>query len=139
MKDIKNFTISDAKKMRDEMQIALEIVAKKYNADANIGNIKFGDNLEAKITFSKRAEGMFGEYTQTKESLAFQAMGWKHQIPVEALNQTFDHNGENITITGYNRSAPKYPINYTKDNRAFKCSPSYMLSIVKMSLPSVML
>jgi hypothetical protein len=133
------FTRSDAKAMREEINKALADIAKKYNSDIKVGNIKYGATIEAKITFAKIKEGMFGDYVNSKEAINFQSMEHKHGIPKDALNQEFEHAGDTFKITGYNPRAHRYPITYLKNGKAYKCGKDYMYEIVKMSLPSVML
>ncbi len=139
MAQMKRFTRSEARAIRSEINEALRAVADKYDAEIDLGNIKFGTSLELKISLSKMTENMFGAYAQTKEAVAFEQNKYKHKIPLEALNQTFKHRGDDITITGYNTRASRYPVNYKRGNKAYKASPTYVLNMIKESLPSVLL
>ncbi len=136
---MERFNRTDAKTIRADINKALEAIAKKHNASVELGNIKYGGNLEVKLTFSKMTEGIFGVYADTAETKAFKMMEYKHKIPVDALHNEFTHKGEKIKIIGYKTSRPKYPISYEKNGRGFKCSASYMLDMVKADLPSVFL
>ncbi len=136
---MERFDRVDAQTIRTEINDALEAIAKKYNSSVDLGNIKYGGNLEMKLTFSKMTEGIFGTYADTNETKAFKSMEYKHKIPADALHNEFTHKGEKIKIIGYKTSRPKYPISYEKDGRGFKCSADYMLRMVKADLPSVFL
>lgn len=127
---MKRFTSLEADNMRQDMERALAEVAKKYGAVANVGNIRYGDNLSTKITFSKMSENKHGEFVMTKEAKTFLARAESLGFRKDVLGETLIYRGKAIVITGYNTRARTYPISYTENGDRYKCSEGQMKKMV---------
>ena len=132
---IRKFSDEDAQVMRIEMKEALEKIAKKYNAEITVGNIRYGYNLTAKISFDKITANEHGSYTSTKESREFidraESIGFRSDI----LNEKLNYEGSEIVILGYNTRAKRYPIIFSKDGKMFNSDIGHIFSIVKKVKP----
>ena len=139
------FTRTETKKMRTEIENALEIIAKKYGYATKVGNIKFGNVIEAKITVSKMASNSHGTYANTPEAQAFLERAERMGLAKDCLNEKYTFKGETLKITGYNSRAKKYPINYSKiDNQGnviqrMKCSEYHLKDIIRANRPEFFL
>ena len=136
---MKRYTKIQIKSMRKEMEEALNLIAAKYNSTAKVGNISFGLQMEARITFSQKTVNEHGEYSLTKGAqellLRLEGMGLRKDV----LNEPFTYLGDKIKILGYNTRAPKYPIEFEKNGRGFKCGVSFMKTMVKENRPELFL
>jgi len=136
----KKFTKNQIDKMRIEIEEALDTIAKRYGSQANLGRITYGSSASMRLEFNKFITSICGDsYPNTKESTAFGELHYKHNIPIEALHNPFQHQGKEIVILGYSSRSSKYPIKYTQDGGNYKCSIDYMKKAVEESLPSVFL
>ena len=133
------FTKTEVREIRDEMEKALEKIAKKYNATADIGRITFGSQITAKLTFSKIAEDQYGEYKLTKEAQELKRRLPQMGLREDVLNEPFIFKGETIIIKGYNTRARSYPIEYTKGSKNYKCTVDHMKTLIRDNRPELFL
>ena len=133
------FTRPDAKAIRAELNAALEAIAKKYNATAKVGNITFGDTLDAKVTFAKIAENEHGKFAMTKEAKEFLERAESFGLTKDVLNEKCNYLGDVYEVTGYNTRAKRYPITFTKNGNRMKCGISFMKTFVRAERPELFL
>ncbi len=129
------FTRRNAQTMRNEIQEALKAIEEKYNAKVNIGNIKYGESLEAKITFSKMSENKNGSFVMTPEAKAFTQKAKGIGLNADVLGEKIIHRGHVYEVTGYSSRRSKYPISFTKDEKPMKCSVDFMKDFVRSGRP----
>lgn len=136
---METFSRQDAIKMKEEIEQALSKVAKKYGANVKLGNIRYGDTLTSKVTFSKVSSNKHGEFVMTKEAKTFLLRAKGLGLREDVLNEKIRHQGSTYVVTGFNTRAKKYPITYTKDGRRMKSSVEYMKTFVRSGRPELFL
>lgn len=111
-------------KFNETSNIKMELQGAKYSVDVTFKLVGTKlDNLGNKVTkFSKN----FGTYS------------YKHGLKESALNYEFRHEGKMYKVTGYNKSARKYPIEYTQDGEPYKCAPSFIAKVIHKSAPELL-
>ena len=121
MKDINQFNRANIKGLRDEINEALDSVAKKYGITISAGNCTFSGN-EANFKLKLNTIGEGGTVI-TRESQMWDI--YKSRTNCSHLNvgDTITIQGNTYTLTGYNTRARKAPIQF-KDSKGnnYKCS-----------------
>ena len=121
MKDIKQFNRANIKGLRNEIDEALDRVAKKYGITISAGNCTFSGN---EANFKLKLNTIGGNGTPiTRESQMWDL--YKSRTNCSHLNvgDKITMQGTPYTLTGYNTRAKKAPIQF-KDSRGkgYKCS-----------------
>ena len=118
---VQQFTRVNIKGLRNEIDEALDQVAKKYGITISAGNCSFSGN-EANFKLKLNTIGEGGTViTQESQNWDF----YKSRTNCGHLNigDTIQLQGNSYTLTGYNTRARKAPIQF-KDSRGngYKCS-----------------
>jgi len=121
MKDIKQFNRTNIKGLRNEIDEALDRVAKRYGITISAGNCTFSGN-EANFKLKLNTIGEGGTViTQESQNWDF----YKSRTNCGHLNigDKITIQGSTYTLSGYNTRARKAPIQF-KDSRGngYKCS-----------------
>ena len=117
------------------MELALEIIAKKYGASCKVGRITYGESATVKIEFAKKSSNKNGEVVLDKAAREFIKRATGMSMRPDVLNEKMSYNGDTVIITGYNTRARAYPINYTVNGKGYKASVNYIQRIVKEVKP----
>ena len=121
MKNIKAFNRANIKGLRNEIDEALDQVAKKYGITISAGNCTFSGN-EANFKLKLNTIGDNGTVI-TRESQMWDLYKSRTQCSHLNIGDTITIQGNSYTLSGYNTRARKAPINFT-DSRGngYKCS-----------------
>jgi len=121
MKDIKQFNRANIKGLRNEIDEALDQVAKKYGITISAGNCTFSGN-EANFKLKLNTIGEGGTVI-TRESQNWDFYKSRTNCGHLNIGDTIQLQGNSYTLTGYNTRARKAPIQF-KDSRGngYKCS-----------------
>jgi len=121
MKDIKQFNRANIKGLRNEIDEALDRVAKKYGITISAGNCTFSGN-EANFKLKLNTIGEGGTVI-TRESQNWDFYKSRTNCGHLNIGDTIQLQGNSYTLTGYNTRARKAPIQF-KDSRGngYKCS-----------------
>ena len=121
MKDIKQFNRANIKGLRNEIDEALDQVAKKYGITISAGNCTFSGN-EANFKLKLNTIGEGGTVI-TRESQMWDIYKSRTNCSHLKVGDQIMIQGNPYTLTGYNTRAKKAPIQF-KDNGGnnYKCS-----------------
>ena len=121
MQDIKQFNRTNIKGLRNEIDEALDQVAKKYGITISAGNCTFSGN-EANFKLKLNTIGEGGTVI-TRESQNWDFYKNRTQCTHLNVGDKITIQGNPYTLTGYNTRARKAPIQF-KDSRGngYKCS-----------------
>ena len=121
MKNIKAFNRANIKGLRNEIDEALDRVAKKYGITISAGNCTFSGN-EANFKLKLNTIGEGGTVI-TRESQNWDFYKSRTNCGHLNIGDTIQLQGNSYTLTGYNTRARKAPIQF-KDSRGngYKCS-----------------
>ena len=121
MKNIKAFNRANIKGLRNEIDEALDQVAKKYGITISAGNCTFSGN-EANFKLKLNTIGDNGTVI-TRESQMWDLYKSRTNCSHLNIGDTITIQGNSYTLSGYNTRARKAPINFT-DSRGngYKCS-----------------
>ena len=121
MQDIKQFNRANIKGLRNEIDEALDQVAKKYGITISAGNCTFSGN-EANFKLKLNTIGEGGTVI-TRESQNWDFYKNRTQCTHLNVGDKITIQGGTYTLTGYNTRARKAPIQF-KDSRGngYKCS-----------------
>ena len=121
MKDIKQFNRANIKGLRNEIDEALDQVAKKYGITISAGNCTFSGN-EANFKLKLNTIGDNGTVI-TRESQMWDLYKSRTNCTHLNIGDTITIQGNSYTLSGYNTRARKAPIQF-KDSRGngYKCS-----------------
>lgn len=134
------FTKAEVQKLRKELNEAMNAVAEKYGARANIGNISFGIDVSAKFNISRISENEHGEYVHSKEAQAFlNRAESEFGLKKDVLNEPCKYKGKTYVITGYNTRAKRYPIEITENGKPMKAGIGFMKTFVRAERPELFL
>ena len=136
---MKDFTLTEVQKMRIEVQKALQDIAAKYDAQIEVGKIKYGSSVNMQLEFAKLTSNENGAYALTKEAQEFNSRARGLGLNKDVLGEKILHRKETYIITGYNTRRSRYPISYTKNGRSFKCTVQGMKEFVKSGRPEFFL
>lgn len=115
---MKSFTRDACKLLRDEIDAALQAVAKKHGITLKVGNASFDANqINFKLNAMTLGEG--GEVV-TPEKKAFIADAHFYGFKAEDLGRTFMSNGKTFTIAGLKHANRKMPIIATSEGKSYK-------------------
>jgi len=115
---------SVVQEMRKEVFQALNAIASRHGL-----NVKQQSNVSYSATdFSVKYTFSDADINLAKAD--FEKKCWKYGLSASDYGRTFDNDGKTIVITGINTRAPKYPIQYTVDDRGMKCAPDYMMAMI---------
>ena len=121
MQDIKEFKRANIKGLRNEIDEALDQVAKKYGITIKAGNCSFSGN-EANFKLKLNTIGEGGTVI-TRESQNWDFYKSRTECSHLNVGDEIMIQGNYYTLTGYNTRARKAPIQF-KDSRgnSYKCS-----------------
>lgn len=106
-----NFNKQTLKIMRQDIDSALEAVAKKHGVSFKLGNIRYtGSDFRTKL------ECFAGDASDAAQQ-AFERDAWRVGVKKTAFGQTFTQGNITYKITGINTRAKKYPIKAESMNR----------------------
>lgn len=130
---MKEFTRQNLKKLREEIDGALEKVAKKNNIMLSIGSISFNDDeFHTKLTaLVNRVEGQSVKEAKYKADL--EKNGFLFGISGKDYGKTFFSNGETFKLVGLAPSRPKYPVigESVRTGKKFKFTESVLSQLKK--------
>lgn len=104
---------SECKVLRKELTKAMDQIGKNFSMDIEIGSIAFGHN-----SFRVKLSGL-KHGAKTREERDYEANAYNRW---PKLGESISLNGEDFEITGWNRKAPKYPIQLRRNGSNFKIS-----------------
>ena len=118
---ISNFSRANIKGLRNEIDEALDQVAKKYGITISAGNCSFSGN-EANFKLKLNTIGEGGTVI-TRESQMWDLYKGRTNCSHLNVGDTIQLQGNSYTLTGYNTRAKKAPIQF-KDSKGngYKCS-----------------
>ena len=121
MKNIKAFNRANIKGLRNEIDEALDRVAKKYGITISAGNCTFSGN-EANFKLKLNTIGDNGTVI-TRESQMWDLYKSRTNCSHLSIGDKITIQGNSYTLSGYNTRARKAPINFTDNRgRGYKCS-----------------
>ena len=118
---VQQFTRVNIKGLRNEIDEALDQVAKKYGITISAGNCSFSGN-EANFKLKLNTIGEGGTVI-TRESQMWDLYKSRTNCSHLSIGDKITIQGNTYTLTGYNTRAKKAPIQF-KDSRGngYKCS-----------------
>lgn len=118
---ISNFSRANIKGLRNEIDEALDQVAKKYGITISAGNCTFSGN-EANFKLKLNTIGEGGTAI-TRESQMWNLYKGRTNCSHLSVGDTIQLQGNSYILTGYNTRAKKAPIQF-KDSKGngYKCS-----------------
>lgn len=128
-------TKTEVERLRAELNKVLTAFNKTSDIKMSLKNATYGTDVTFKLVGNITKNGI----KQTTESANFIHYQSIHRIPIEALNYSFTHNRDTISITGYSTRSSKYPIQYLLNGSSYKCSTKHMLDILRHSAPEILL
>jgi len=97
--------------LADEIEVALQDIAKKHNVQIKRGNGTFGEtNATLKLEINEVKED---GTVLDKDAETFLKMAKFYGLEAEDLNKVFTSNGSKYSIVGLNTRRGKYPISAT--------------------------
>ena len=104
--------------LADEIEVALQDIAKKYNVQIKRGNGSYGEtNATLKLDINEVKED---GTVLDRDAETFLKMAKFYGLEAEDLNKVFTSNGSQYSIVGLNTRRSKYPIsaiNLSNGNR----------------------
>jgi len=98
-----------AKQFRKDFDKAVEELSEKYEANIELGNIRFTDTqLTSKVTVTEITEGVREIDARFVEKL--RTHGHKYGLSADSYGERFEHNGDTFELVGVKPRATKYPI-----------------------------
>ncbi len=136
-----SFNRKEVESLRDEIQNALEQIAKKHNLDFTFPSIRFGTDLNVKINFAKIESNKHGNFVMTKDAKTFLDKAEDMGLRKDCLNETYPYKGKKYKILGYSTRARKFPIQIleTTNNEKQKCTEKVLKDIIKETRPELFL
>ena len=118
---VQQFTRVNIKGLRNEIDEALDQVAKKYGITISAGNCTFSGN---EANFKLKLNTIGGNGTPiTRESQMWDLYKNRTQCSHLKVGDEIQLQGNTYTLTGYNTRAKKAPIQFTDSSgRGYKCS-----------------
>jgi len=121
MKKIETFNKPQIVQLRNEIDKALDRVAKQYGITIKAGNCSFSGN-EANFKLKLNTIGEGGTVI-TRESQMWDLYKGRTQCSHLSIGDKIKIQGNSYTLSGYNTRARKAPINFTDSRgRGYKCS-----------------
>ena len=118
---VQQFTRVNIKGLRNEIDEALDQVAKKYGITISAGNCTFSGN-EANFKLKLNTIGEGGTVI-TRESQMWDLYKSRTNCSHLSIGDKITIQGNSYTLSGYNTRARKAPINFTDNRgRGYKCS-----------------
>ena len=114
--------------IRKEMQEALDLIAKKYEVNCEVGSIRYNDNsLDMKISIKT---GTTAESSRREWDLNCERYG----LSKDLFGTEFTHQGQKFRISGWNQKARKNKIKFVSPNNdeaRYHSSIDFIKSIIK--------
>ena len=121
MKKIESFNKPQIVQLRNEIDKALDRVAKEYGITISAGNCTFSGN-EANFKLKLNTIGDNGTVI-TRESQMWDLYKSRTNCSHLSIGDKITIQGNSYTLSGYNTRARKAPINFTDSRgRGYKCS-----------------
>ncbi len=110
-------TKKDLTTIRNKINIALQDIAKEYDAKMTIGNMGYGGSSENITNFTTKITCEVGDYIDSTLVMALKGIG------INNPKSIFQTHGGRIQFTGYSTRSKKYPFIYKNlDNgKSYKC------------------
>ncbi len=99
-------TRSLLKKLREEVNQALESVAEKHDIEIHCGNCSYGDN-EATYKLKINTIDVLSGKVMTKE---YEDLLWMADMKDFDINGIYNLYGKKVSLEGYKTRATKYPL-----------------------------
>ena len=94
------------KRLREEINQALESVAEKHSIEIHCGNCSYGDN-EATYKLKINTIDVLSGKVMTKE---YEDLLWMADMKGFDINGIYNLYGKKVSLEGYKTRAPKYPL-----------------------------
>ncbi len=123
---ITEFSATDIREVRADIETALEIVGRKYGIEIKTAKCTYGST-----GFKLAIEGgvIQNGVGVTPSANNFVLYGRQHGFTQEDLGRSFfGRDGSHIVITGWNTRAHKMPIMFTSNGQRRKASVNWMLT-----------
>lgn len=127
---VEQFNRASVKNLRAEMQKDLNQLAKKWGIDIHCGNASFNStSINIKVQASIIQDGQ----VLTPEANAFNIYAPLNGLSGYKLGDKVIINGTTYTLSGWNRKAPKYPVQISNGGKNYKATVNHVLSGTKRS------
>jgi len=129
------FTRDGLRDLAQDIDKALEEVAKKHGINIRTGNSRYS-NLEATMKLELKLANESGENQADEHN--FKTYALTYGIEPDWFGATIHLSGTAFKVTGLNMKSPKNRINLVrvKDNKGFKCPVAVLRRAIEKDLPS---
>tara|TARA_R110000824_G_scaffold400041_1_gene606686 strand:- start:319 stop:753 length:435 start_codon:yes stop_codon:yes gene_type:complete len=128
------FTRDGLRDLAQDIDKALEEVAKKHEISIKVGNSRYS-NLEATMKLELSTTNNSGE---SQHELDFRSLASRFGYEADWFGRTIHLSGTAFKVSGLNMKSPKNRINLVrvKDNKGFKCPVAVLRRAIEKDLPS---
>lgn len=127
---VEQFNRTSVKNLRNAMQADLAQLAKKWGIDIQCGNASFDSTS---ITIKVQANIIQDGQVLTPEAKAFNTYAPISGLRGYSLGDKVIINGTTYTLSGWNRKAPKYPVQISQGGKTYRATVNHVLSGTKMA------
>ena len=127
---VEQFNRASVKNLRNAMQADLAQLAKKWGIDIKCGDASFDDTS---ITIKVQASIIQDGQVLTPEAKAFNTYAPLMGLSGYKLGDRVIINGTTYTLSGWNRKAPKYPVQISNGGKTYRATVNHVLSGTKRS------
>lgn len=130
MSKIEKFNRSEVKALREALNQELGQLAKKYGIEIKAGNASFD---HTNVTFKVQASVIANGQVLTPEARDFNRLASLKGLGGYQLGDQIEIDGKVYTLTGWNRKAPKYPVQISIGGKSYRATVNHVLRGNKIS------
>ena len=127
---VEQFNRDSVKNLRADMQADLAQLAKKWGINIQCGNASFDSTS---ITIKVQANIIQDGQVLTSEAKDFNTYAPISGLSGYKLGDKVIINGTTYTLSGWNRKAPKYPVQISNCGKTYRATVNHVLSGTKRS------